>query len=261
MGSERGAKFKTRRAIKGAAYMRQKEKKKCTAIVLAAGQGTRMGSKIQKQFLEIEGKPILYYTLKAFETSCVIDDVVLVVGSGMEQYCRQEIVEKYGFKKINQIAIGGKERYESVFQGLRSLEEQKPDYVFVHDGARPFVDENMLERAYDQVVESKACVAGMPAKDTIKIVDSEGRVITTPERKSLWQVQTPQVFAYGLIRDAYSTFMNQEQRKNVTDDAMVLELFGNVSVRMFEGSYENIKITTPEDLSVAEIFVKKRKKD
>lgn len=231
---------------------------KCTAIVLAAGQGSRMGTKVQKQYLEIQGKPVLYYSLEAFETSEIINEVILVVGAGQEEYCKQEIVEKYQFHKVSKIIPGGKERYESVYLGLAALQENGVDYVFIHDGARPFVDEEMLSRAYNAVKDCKACVVGMPSKDTIKVVDTNNVVVETPDRKYLWQVQTPQVFDYALIKDAYFELMKRDEIR-VTDDAMVLELIKGMPVKLVEGSYENIKITTPEDLYVAEAFLKKRK--
>ena len=228
------------------------------AIVLAAGQGKRMGTKVQKQFLEIEGRPVLYYSLEAFETSSVIDEVILVVGNGLVDYCQKEIIDKYHFHKVKKIVIGGRERYESVYLGLKALMESAPEYVFIHDGARPFVDNDMLTRAYHEVIKTNACVVGMPSKDTIKVVNESGIVVETPDRKYLWQVQTPQVFAYELIKDAYVEFMENETI-NVTDDAMVLETVKGIPVKLVEGSYENIKITTPEDLFVAEAFLKKRR--
>lgn len=240
--------------------MIQTENKKIhsAAIVLAAGQGKRMGTKVQKQFLEVEGKPVLYYSLETFEASSLIDEIVLVVGNGLVDYCQKEIVDKYHFHKVKRIVIGGKERYESVYLGLKAFMESAPEYVFIHDGARPFVDNAMLERAYHEVVKTKACVVGMPSKDTIKVVNESGVVVETPDRKYLWQVQTPQVFAYELIKDAYSELMANETIQ-VTDDAMVLETVKGIPVKLVEGSYENIKITTPEDLFVAEAFLKKRR--
>lgn len=234
-------------------------RERCAAIILAAGQGKRMGAKIQKQFLNINEKPILYYTLETFERSSYIDEIVLVVGDGLEDYCRTEIIQKFGFHKVKQLVVGGKERYESVYNGLGVLSEERPDYVYIHDGARPFVNEAIMKRAYREVCSSKACVAGMPSKDTIKIVDSENMVKETPERKYLWQIQTPQVFSYALIWEAYRKLMAGTER-NVTDDAMVLEKMEHFPVKVFEGSYENIKITTPEDLCVAEAFLKKEEK-
>lgn len=228
-------------------------KERCTAIILAGGQGHRMGTKVQKQYLEVLGKPVLAYSLETFEQSPVIDDIILVVGAGQEEYCRQHIIEKYGITKVRSIVVGGAERYESVWNGLQA---STPDgYVFIHDGARPFVTEEIIARAYEDVKKYKACVVGMPVKDTIKIVDEEGMSISTPDRKTLWMIQTPQVFETKLIYDAYSELMRL-QLKDVTDDAMVVErIFGN-AIKMTQGSYRNIKITTPEDLQIAEAFAR-----
>ena len=171
---------------------------KNVAIVLAAGQGKRMNSKVQKQFLLIKEKPVLYYTLRAFENSELITDVILVTGKDEIEYCQKEIVEKYGFEKVRKIVAGGKERYHSVHNGIQAIDEA--EYVFIHDGARPFVNNEMIARAYDAVAVHKACVVGMPVKDTIKIADEEGFAAQTPDRKKVWQVQTPQTFEYHLIK-------------------------------------------------------------
>ena len=226
-----------------------------TAIVLAAGSGRRMGTKVHKQYLLLGGRPVLYYSLKAFQDSEVIDEIILVCGSGEEEYCRTEIVDKYGLSKVSKVIPGGSERYESVWNGLQEAEEK--GFVFIHDGARPFVDREMLLRAYDCVRENRACVAGMPAKDTIKIADERDFVKATPDRRSLWIVQTPQVFETKLVKNAYSLLM-REIYITVTDDAMVVEQMLNFPIKMFQGSYENIKITTPEDLDVAEVFLKRK---
>lgn len=226
-----------------------------TAIVLAAGSGRRMGTKVHKQYLLLGGRPVLYYSLKAFQDSEVIDEIILVCGSGEEEYCRTEIVDKYGLSKVSKVIPGGSERYESVWNGLQEAEEK--GFVFIHDGARPFVDWEMLLRAYDCVRENRACVAGMPAKDTIKIADERDFVKATPDRRSLWIVQTPQVFETKLVKNAYSLLM-RETYITVTDDAMVVERMLNFPIKMFQGSYENIKITTPEDLDVAEVFLKRK---
>lgn len=230
------------------------KKKYCTAIVLAAGSGKRMGTKVRKQYLLMGGRPVLYYSLRAFEKSGVIDEIILVCGPGEEPYCRQEIVERYGMSKVKKIIPGGAERYNSVWNGLK---ETKAGYVYIHDGARPFVDEEMIWRAHECVSEHHACAAGMPSKDTVKIADSENTVIQTPERSSVWIVQTPQVFDTELIKNAYAMLM-EEDEITVTDDAMVAERMLGSAVRLFEGSYENIKITTPEDLEIAEVFLKRR---
>lgn len=230
------------------------QKKKCTAIVLAAGQGKRMGTKVQKQYLEIDGKPVLYYSLHAFEQSEIIDEIILVVAENQSEYCKDEIVSKYGISKVKKIVQGGAERYHSVWNGLQEVDDE--GYVFIHDGARPFVDEEILTRAYKDVQKCKACVIGMPVKDTIKLADRDGFVNETPERSLLWMIQTPQVFESGLVKKAYALLMEQKSIQ-VTDDAMVVEQMLGHKVKLTEGSYENIKITTPEDLDIAEIFVKK----
>ena len=227
------------------------------AIVLAAGRGSRMKSKIQKQYLLLKGKPVLYYSLKAFEES-FIDEIILVTGEEEIEYCRKEIVEKYGFTKVSHIVTGGKERYHSVFCGLQALTDC--DYVFIHDGARPFVTEQILERAYETVQKEHACVVGMPVKDTIKLADENGFAKETPRRDLLWMIQTPQVFSYALVKTAYASFLEREQELlaqgiKMTDDAMVVETFTDTGIRLVEGSYENIKITTPEDLRIAEALL------
>lgn len=226
--------------------------KKYTAVVLAAGAGKRMNTKVHKQYLEVAGKPLLYYTLKAFEESRV-DDIVLVTGAGEELYCRREIVEKYGFHKIKAVTAGGKERYHSVYQGL--LAAEGTDYVLIHDGARPLVEQAVIERCMESVEKYQACAVGMPVKDTIKIVDGELFAKGTPDRSSLWQVQTPQTFSYVLIREAYCKMLQQEDAV-ITDDAMVVERMTSVPVKLIEGSYRNIKITTPEDLLLMEAYLR-----
>lgn len=228
--------------------------KKHTAIVLAAGKGSRMQSAVPKQYLELCGKPVLYYSLAAFEESFV-DEIILVTGKDDISYCKEQIVERYGFQKVTKIIDGGAERYLSVYQGLLAAEEA--DYVYIHDGARPFVDAAILSDAKACVEQYQACVAGMPVKDTIKIVDAEDFAKETPERKYVWQVQTPQVFSYALVREAYDMLMKDQDVYSVTDDAMVVETMLNYPVKLFQASYKNIKITTPEDLQIAELFVQR----
>ena len=224
---------------------------KYTAIVLAAGSGKRMNTAVHKQYLDIKGKPVLYYALYAFEQSSV-DEIVLVVGKGETDYCRQEIVEKYGLKKVKKIVEGGKERYHSVYEGLKAADH--PDYVLIHDGARPFILKKTIEQTMQEVKKYQACVVAVPVKDTVKIADEEGYAKETPERKYVWAVQTPQVFSYPMIYDAYEKALQQEDA-SITDDAMVLEKVTGRKVRLIEGSYRNIKITTPEDLLIAECYL------
>lgn len=230
---------------------------KTVAVVLAAGVGKRMHSDVQKQYLLLQDRPVIYYALKTFQDS-FIDEIVLVVGQGEIEYCRKEIVEKYHFSKVRQIVEGGRERYHSVANGLQAVEGE--GYVFIHDGARPFVTEEILRRSYEAVKEHHACVVGMPVKDTIKIVDENRFAKTTPNRETVWQVQTPQVFTTALAKEAYDRLLFKEeelqaQRIRITDDAMVVETLLNHPVKLVEGSYENIKITTPEDLNIARSFL------
>ena len=224
---------------------------KNTAIVLAAGQGKRMHTKIQKQFLEIKGYPVLYYSLRCFQNSPLIEDIILVTGEESVLYCQKEIVDKYGFTKVTKVIPGGKERYDSVYQGLLACENS--DYVLIHDGARPFITEEILERGLTGAEETGACAVGMPSKDTVKIADESGYIAETPDRSKVWMIQTPQIFQYALIRNAHESIRTREM-SNVTDDAMVVEQETGIKVRLAEGSYQNIKITTPEDLGVAELF-------
>ena len=226
---------------------------KNTAIVLAAGQGKRMHTKIQKQFLEIRGYPVLYYSLRCFQESPLIEDIILVTGEDSVFYCQKEIVEKYGFTKVAKVIPGGKERYDSVYQGLFACENS--DYVLIHDGARPFITEEILERGLEGAKETGACAVGMPSKDTVKIADESGFIAETPDRSRVWLIQTPQIFQYKLIRNAHESIRARDM-SNVTDDAMVVEQETGVKVCLAEGSYQNIKITTPEDLEIAEMFLR-----
>ena len=230
------------------------KKEVCTVILLAAGKGTRMGSVIPKQFMNILERPVLYYSLKCFQNSELIDAIVLVTSEESVSYCKSEIVEKYGFSKVKQVIAGGTESYDSVYEGLKYCGDT--DYVFIHDGARPFVTEEILQRGYKEVKIKGACVAGVPSKDTIKITDSRGVVAETPKRSHVWAIQTPQIFEYSLIRSAYNQ-LQQLDKTGITDDAMVLEKMSGHPVHVFMGSYRNIKITTEEDLEIAGVFAKK----
>ena len=260
----------------------EKRREQCTAIVLAAGSGKRMGTNVKKQYLLLKGKPVLYYALKAFEISERIQQIILVTGAGEESYCKKEIIDAYGFEKVRTIVAGGKERYHSVWNGLNAIKSNgkrakcleagteseqvaelvtAEEYVFIHDGARPFVDQATIERVYQEVKKTKACVIGVPTKDTVKIANKAGFVAETPERKYVWQIQTPQVFEKDLVWTAYSRLIEQEKRGDltlqVTDDAMVVESMMEHPVKLVMGSYENMKLTTPEDLDIGKVFVRR----
>ena len=227
------------------------------AIVLSAGRGSRMKSDVPKQYMDLNGKPVIYYSLKAFEENG-FSSIVLVCGKDDVEYCQKEIVEKYNLTSVKAVVPGGKERYHSVFEGLKAVEGA--DYVFIHDGARPMISQDIINRLKEAVVTEEAAVAGMPVKDTIKIVDDEAYVSETPERKYVWQVQTPQCFAFPIIYEAYKSIIQDEEEgwtiPKITDDAMVLEYATDHEVKMVEADYRNIKITTPEDLLIAEAFLK-----
>jgi 2-C-methyl-D-erythritol 4-phosphate cytidylyltransferase len=232
------------------------------AILLAAGSGTRMKSTEKKQYMLLKERPILYYALKALEDSYV-SGIFLVVNPGDEDLVKREYVEKYGFTKVAGITAGGNERYHSVMNGLEAAETYREshsltfDRVLIQDSARPFLTKEILQRVSETLDTHPACVVGMPVKDTIKIADESGFVDHTPNRNLVWAVQTPQAFSYELALSAYRKLREQEQELLdrgivITDDAMVVETLTDTKIKLVAGSYENIKITTPEDLITAE---------
>ena len=233
-----------------------------TAIIVAAGTGRRMNSSVKKQYMEISGHPVLYYTIKAFEES-EIDNIVIVTGADEIEFVRNEIVDKYGFRKVINICVGGRERFDSVYEGVRSVSEEGSGiqhYVLIHDGVRMLVTAELINRCIKAVSEFNACVAAVPVKDTIKECEKNNAILTakkTLDRSRLYQIQTPQCFELGLIKDAFEKMYRfpEEERPSITDDAMLVETFTDHKVVIVEGSYKNIKITTPEDLELAEFWL------
>lgn len=232
------------------------------AIVLAAGQGRRMQSKVAKQYMSIHGKPMLYYSLKAFQES-VVDEVVLVVGGEDEiDYCKENIVECYGFSKVKSIVTGGDERYLSVYNALQAVEKEiirgnldgDNQYVLIHDSARPLITKQIIEDAIEGVVSNKAIVVAVPSKDTIKIADKTGTIEYTPKRSLTYIIQTPQAFEFGLLMKSYQEVMKCTNLE-ITDDAMIVEHGSNHRIKIVEGNYKNIKVTTPEDIKIAEMLM------
>ena len=214
-------------------------------VIVAAGTGSRMNMGINKQFIKLEGKEIIAYTIEKFYNNSNIEDIVVVVKEDESEFFKKEILEKYNFKNVK-IAYGGKERQDSVYNGLKLLDE-KCDVVLIHDGARPFVSDKIIDKSIEEAKEHKAIVVGVPVKDTIKVIDNDKNLVDTPNRSVLWAVQTPQTFDYNILIDAYKdAFKNKFYG---TDDAMLVERIG-YKVKMLEGSYNNIKITTQEDLNV-----------
>ena len=229
------------------------EKRRVKAIVLAAGRGKRMETETPKQYLELAGHEVLYYSLRAFEESPV-DEVILVTGEEEADWCRKRFMEEYGFSKVKKVIPGGAERYDSVYAGL--LAAAPCDYVLIHDGARPLVTPKIIESVLEGAVSHGSCTTGMPVKDTIKVAGENDMAVDTPERSSLWAIHTPQGFSYPLILEAHERFRQGDYRIPVTDDTMLAEIFLRKKAKLVRGSYKNIKVTTPEDLPVAELYLK-----
>ena len=297
------------------------ESKECpprvTAILLAAGRGTRMGSGIRKQFMELAGRPVLSWSLNVLALSPIVTEIVLVIPAGgganksaeeEQEHIRRLFIDplpEAAAAKVRALVPGGAERYNSVYNGLEAI--QWPcDYVFIHDGARPLITEEMLEKLFRAVQEYKAVVAASPSKDTVKITDDSGFVQSTPDRSRVWNIQTPQCFEYELVKSSYEKIIgaasdaapaaaaetdsarttelnragadatsdtapaaaftdsagaghqNSQTPRKITDDAMVVEYASDTKVRPVDTGYRNIKITTPEDLLVAEVFLRNR---
>ena len=221
-----------------------------TAVIVAAGKGRRMGTEISKQFLPLCGKEILAHTVEKFEKAACIRDIILVTGGDALQDVWQ-MAQEYGWKKIISVTEGGKERQDSVFLGLQQV-PQDTEIVLIHDGVRPFVTEEILERSIAAAKETGGCVAGVPAKDTIKVCDAEGFAIATPDRSTLRAVQTPQVFDFDLLRGALQKAASDKAA--VTDDCSAVERLG-MKIRLVAGDERNLKVTTPLDLKIAELLL------
>lgn len=225
---------------------------KVTAIVLAAGQGKRMKSSVSKQYMLLRDKPVLYYSLKAFENS-LVTDIIVVVGKDDTSYVKEEIIKPYGFHKVTHVVEGGSERYLSVLNGLNKIKNS--NYVLVHDGARPLIKTNTINTVISEVKEKKACIVGVASKDTIKISIHDGVIDSTPDRKQVYMIQTPQAFEYSILREAYDNLASY-QGAMITDDAMIVECLNKYPIYLVQGEYTNIKITTPEDLIFADAILR-----
>lgn len=225
---------------------------KVAAIVPAAGSGTRMGTKTKKQFLALAGIPLLGYALKTLENCPVVRSIVIVAGPGEEDYCRSAVVEKLGLNKVAAIVPGGKERQDSVYSGLLALSPEF-DIIVVHDGVRPLFSLNILESVIAAAQTHGAAACAVPAKDTVKLADENNFVTRTLPRDRTWLVQTPQAFRYELIMEAHRRARGDNLL--ATDDTALVESLGG-QVKIVMGSYENIKITTPEDLELAAAIIR-----
>ena len=228
---------------------------KAMVLIPAAGMGRRMGASVNKQFLELAGKPILAHTLALFEQHPQIEHIYPILPHDEIVYCQQQIIDRYNFSKVRRLVCGGAERQDSVRNGLLALAEDGLDQperiVLIHDGARPLFNPQLLSALIEIIATQTACIVGVPAKDTIKEV-ADGLISNTPDRQRLWQAQTPQGFRYQQISTAFAQ-ADAEQFLG-TDDASLLERYG-MPVAMLQGDYRNIKVTTPEDLVIAAAFL------
>jgi 2-C-methyl-D-erythritol 4-phosphate cytidylyltransferase len=226
---------------------------KVIALVPAAGIGKRMGADINKQYLLLGGKPIVARTIQTLEDASFIDDIYVIVPEDEIPYCRKHVVDRYDFRKVRQIVAGGAERQNSVMNGLRALKDMaEDDVVLIQDGVRPFVSEHMLRKSVETASLHDGALVAVPVKDTVKVV-SDGVIRETPPRESLWLAQTPQTFRYSVIMAAHS--IAEAERYMGTDDASLVERMGK-EVHIVIGDYKNIKITTPEDLVLADAFLR-----
>jgi 2-C-methyl-D-erythritol 4-phosphate cytidylyltransferase len=223
-------------------------------VVVAAGRGSRMGAAESKQYLLMDEKPILVHTLEIFQNIAEVSGIALVVGEGDEGRCRQ-YAEQYKLSKVKTILSGGSERQSSVLKGIRALPAET-EWVLVHDGVRPFVTKADVLACWQQAVEAGAAVLAVPLKDTVKIVNNDRYIESTPDRSSLWAIQTPQAFRLVDLLAAHEQALIDQFIG--TDDAMLMERLGT-KVAIVEGNYNNIKITTPEDLAWAEYQIQRNK--
>ena len=220
------------------------------AVIVGAGEGKRMEAAARKQFVKIAGRPIIAYTLDVFEKTPLVDHMVIVVPRDAIDWVRDEIVAEYGYKKVHAIVYGGESRQESVYNRLKAL---KPgtQRVIIHDSVRPLVSETLIRRVLDASQKSGAAITGVPAKDTVKRVES-GEIVGTLDRRLLWLAQTPQCFRFDTLMNAHTKAHGQHT--DATDDASLVEKAG-IKVAVAVGSYSNLKMTSPEDLPMFEYFL------
>ena len=220
---------------------------KNAAVIVAAGSGTRMGAQIPKQFLEVMGRPILAHTVEKFQNNGCIDEIIIVTSESYISFCAN-MAKNCGFDKVRAIVLGGATRQISVMNGIAQVSDDI-DNVFIHDGARPLVSDRVIAKCAEALADNTACAVGVPMKDTIKYSDNGEYIDRTVDRSHLWQIQTPQCFRVELISECHRRAVNDGFE--ATDDCMLLEHYGE-KVALVEGDYENIKITSPQDIFVME---------
>lgn len=226
-----------------------------SVIIVAAGRGTRMNRKINKAFIDIDGKQMVAHTIDTFYNCPEIDEIIVAVSKYDIKKFIEEIIKPHSFKNIK-VVVGGKERQDSIYNALKVLDE-KSDIVLIHDGARPFIENTTVLKLIEETKKTGAAIVAVPVKDTVKVIGEDRKIESTPKRSSLWAAQTPQAFDRNIIVEAHE----QAHKDGFlgTDDSMLVEKMG-VRVGIVEGSYENIKITTPEDLDIAQMILNKQKK-
>ncbi len=227
------------------------EKPLTSVIIPAAGMGRRMNAPVSKQYLQLNGKPILAHTLDAFEKCPLIDEIILVINPEEQQLCREQVIEAYPYTKIKVVA-GGDTRQQSVYAGLKAV-NPLTWIVLIHDGARPLIRQSVIRKSIEETLKHRATVVGVPAKNTIKVINEDGFVEATPDRNYLVEIQTPQTFDYDLIKEAHQKALAAGVVG--TDDAFLVEWL-KIPVKIVVGDYTNIKITTPEDLTIAEAIIR-----
>ncbi len=228
---------------------------RASAVITAAGKGTRMKSDINKQYIVLCGIPVLARTIAVFEACEQIDEIIVVINEEDIKYCKQEIIDKYNFIKVKALVSGGAERQNSVYKGLCAV-DKGCDIVLIHDGARPFVSSDNITDGIRGAISYGACGVGVRLKDTVKISSQQGFVESTPDRSTLWSIQTPQCFKYDIIIKAHEEAIQNNYIG--TDDMVLVEKLG-LPVKIIEGEYKNIKITTPEDLIIGESILMNNK--
>ncbi|KPU42657.1 2-C-methyl-D-erythritol 4-phosphate cytidylyltransferase 1 [Oxobacter pfennigii] len=229
------------------------------AVVVAAGKGKRMGAEVNKLFLEINNKPVLAYTLEAFESSQYVDSIIIAANENEMDYIKKDIIDRYKINKIKKsisLVAGGEIRQQSIIKGLSEL-KGACDIIVTHDGARPLVTSQIIDLSVEEAEKYGAAACAVPLKDTIKVVDEEGFVLSTPERATLYAIQTPQTFKFDILFSAHREAVKNEFIG--TDDTVLVERLG-FKIKLFSGSYENIKVTTPEDIYIAEAILNNRKR-
>lgn len=227
-----------------------------SVLIAAAGIGSRMGTSVSKQFINLGEKPVLAHTIEKFENNKYIDEIIIIMKEDSIEYCRNQIIKKYNFKKVSKVIRGGKERQDSVYNGILAL-NNRTNIVVSHDGARPFVNDQMIESSIEKALEMGAAVVGVPVTDTVKMLKDEkrGKIDYTPKRSLLWAAQTPQTFRKEILFEAYEKALQDDVLG--TDDSSLVERIG-IDVSMVMGTYSNIKLTTKEDIKIAESLLERK---